>query len=218
MAKSTSKAKQTKKKAGTVKSKVEKKTAAKKATSKKVTKQAVKQKTTKKSVTVPSEKIEKVETVETVEKNESANVVSANVVQQPSEGVEQSEQPTQRLTKTYLTKEELKHFEQILLQKRAEVLRDLEIMRASLQDENNSENINSSYAMHMADHGTETLDREQRFMFIARDERYLSYIDKALERIKNGTYGICVKSGLPIPKERLEAVPHTAVRIEYKNR
>ncbi|MFN3560575.1 MAG: TraR/DksA family transcriptional regulator [Chloroherpetonaceae bacterium] len=140
------------------------------------------------------------------------------MVRKPTETTPQSELPTQRLTKTYLSKEELKHFQQILLEKRAEVLRDLEIMRASLQDENNSENINSSYSMHMADHGTETLDREQRFMFIARDERYLSYIDKALERIKNGTYGICVKSGLPIPKERLEAVPHTAVRIEYKNR
>ena len=140
------------------------------------------------------------------------------IVRQPAKDAPPSETTTQRLTKTYLTKEELKHFQDILLQKRAEVLRDLEIMRASLQDENNSENINSSYSMHMADHGTETLDREQRFMFIARDERYLSYIDKALERIKNGVYGICVKSGLPIPKERLEAVPHTAVRIEYKNR
>ncbi len=140
------------------------------------------------------------------------------IVRQTAKGVPPSETTTQRLTKTYLTKEELKHFQDILLQKRAEVLRDLEIMRASLQDENNSENINSSYSMHMADHGTETLDREQRFMFIARDERYLGYIDKALERIKNGIYGICVKSGLPIPKERLEAVPHTAVRIEYKNR
>jgi DnaK suppressor protein len=123
-----------------------------------------------------------------------------------------------KLGKTYLKKDELRHFEKILLAKRDEVLRDLEIMRASLNDENNTEEINSSYSMHMADHGTETLDREQRFMFIARDERYLGYIDKALERIKGGTYGICVKSGLPIPKERLEAVPHTAVRIEYKNK
>ena len=144
--------------------------------------------------------------------------IDTSIVRQPDKVLTESEVPTQRLTKTYLSKEELKHFQDILLQKRAEVLRDLEIMRASLQDENNSENINSSYSMHMADHGTETLDREQRFMFIARDERYLSYIDKALERIKNGVYGICVKSGLPIPKERLEAVPHTAVRIEYKNR
>lgn len=124
----------------------------------------------------------------------------------------------QRLTKTYLTPEELKHFEEILLQKRAEVLRDLEIMRNAYSEDNNHEESNSSYSMHMADHGTETMDKEQHFMFIARDERYLSYIDKALERIKNGTYGICAVSGLPIPKERLEAVPHTAVRIEYKNR
>jgi len=124
----------------------------------------------------------------------------------------------QRLTKTYLTPEELKHFENILLQKRAEVLRDLEIMRNAYSEESNHEENNSSYSMHMADHGTETMDKEQHFMFIARDERYLSYIDKALERIKNGTYGICAVSGLPIPKERLEAVPHTAVRIEYKNR
>ncbi len=126
--------------------------------------------------------------------------------------------PEQRLTKTYLTPEELKHFENILLQKRAEVLRDLEIMRNAYSEDGDREEHNSSYSMHMADHGTETMDREQHFMFIARDERYLSYIDKALERIKNGTYGICAVSGLPIPKERLEAVPHTTVRIEYKNR
>lgn len=138
----------------------------------------------------------------------------------PSQTVPSSNEDMQeqRLTKTYLTPEELKHFEEILLQKRAEVLRDLEIMRNAYSEDNNHEESNSSYSMHMADHGTETMDKEQHFMFIARDERYLSYIDKALERIKNGTYGICAVSGLPIPKERLEAVPHTAVRIEYKNR
>ncbi|MDX2129824.1 MAG: TraR/DksA C4-type zinc finger protein [Chloroherpetonaceae bacterium] len=123
----------------------------------------------------------------------------------------------QKLTKSPLTKDDLRHFEKVLLQKRSEVLRDLEIMRSML-DEANSEDSNSSYSMHMADHGTETMDKEQHFMFIQRDEKYLSYIDKALERIKHGTYGICSVSGLPIPRERLEAVPHTTVRIEYKNK
>ncbi len=199
MAKTTPKAKQTKKSAITAKSKAKKSTP--KVTAKKVTA---------KKATMKSEPPNK----RVAEKPKK----ETSIVRQPTRALPQPELPVQRLTKTYLTKEELKHFQQILLEKRTEVLRDLEIMRASLQDENNSENINSSYSMHMADHGTETLDREQRFMFIARDERYLSYIDKALERIKNGVYGICVKSGLPIPKERLEAVPHTAVRIEYKNR
>ncbi len=209
MAKSTAKAKQTKKTTVTVKPKATKSTpkvTAKKAATKSTSpKKTTAAKTTTKKVVGTSSK-------KTVSKK------ATSIVRQPVKAVPQSELPAQRLTKTYLTKEELKHFQQILLEKRTEVLRDLEIMRASLQDENNSEGINSSYSMHMADHGTETLDREQRFMFIARDERYLGYIDKALERIKNGVYGICVKSGLPIPKERLEAVPHTAVRIEYKNR
>lgn len=200
MAKSTAKAKQTKKNTVTAKPKV------KKSTPNATTNKAAKKKIASKKTTPAKKTTKKVDAKKT-----------PAIVRQPVKALP-AEIPPQRLTKTYLTKEELKHFQQILLEKRAEVLRDLEIMRASLQDENNSEGINSSYSMHMADHGTETLDREQRFMFIARDERYLGYIDKALERIKNGVYGICVKSGLPIPKERLEAVPHTAVRIEYKNR
>ncbi len=120
------------------------------------------------------------------------------------------------LTKTYLTDEELEHFRLLLLKRREEVLRDLDILRSSLSDENVEDSINSNYSMHMADHGTDTMDREQRFMFIARDETSSGYIDQALDRIRNKVYGICIKSGKPIPKKRLEAVPHTSVRIEFK--
>lgn len=120
------------------------------------------------------------------------------------------------MTKTYLSDEELEHFKQLLLKRRDEVLRDLDILHSSISDENIEDSVNSNYSMHMADHGTDTMDREQRFMFIARDEKYITYIDQALERIRNKTYGICVKSNKPIPKKRLEAVPHTAVRIEFK--
>jgi RNA polymerase-binding protein DksA len=132
----------------------------------------------------------------------------------PRKENEPAEEPV--LTKTYLTDEELEHFRQLLLKRREEVMRDLDILRSSLSDENVEDSINSNYSMHMADHGTETMDREQRFMFIARDEKYIGYIDQALDRIRNRTYGICAKSGKPIPKKRLEAVPHTAVRIEFK--
>ena len=125
------------------------------------------------------------------------------------------EGPT-KVIHTYLSDEELEHFKQILLKRREEVLRDLDILRSSLSEESVEDSINSNYSMHMADHGTETMDREQRFMFIARDEKYLGYIDQALERIRNKTYGVCAKSGKPIPKKRLEAVPHTSVRIEFK--
>ncbi|WP_411267083.1 TraR/DksA family transcriptional regulator [Chlorobaculum sp. MV4-Y] len=133
------------------------------------------------------------------------------VQESPAEPTEET-----RLTRTYLSDEELEHFRQLLLKRRDEVLRDLDILRSSLSEESVEDSINSNYSMHMADHGTETMDREQRFMFIARDEKYLHYIDQALDRIRNKTYGICTKSGKPIPKKRLEAVPHTSVRIEFK--
>ncbi len=137
-------------------------------------------------------------------KNESASKKENEVMEEPV------------LTKPYLTDDELEHFRLLLLKRREEVLRDLEILRSSLSDENVEDSINSNYSMHMADHGTDTMDREQRFMFIARDEKYINYIDQALDRIRNKTYGICIKSGKPIPKKRLEAVPHTSVRIEFK--
>ena len=137
-------------------------------------------------------------------KNESTSKKENEIMEEPV------------LTKTYLNDEELEHFRQLLLKRREEVLRDLEILRSSLSDENVEDSVNSNYSMHMADHGTDTMDREQRFMFIARDEKYITYIDQALDRIRNRTYGICIKSGKPIPKKRLEAVPHTSVRIEFK--
>ncbi len=41
-------------------------------------------------------------------------------------------------------------------------------------------------------------------------------IDAALVRIEKGTYGICESSNLPIPKERLRAIPSARLRVEYK--
>lgn len=43
-------------------------------------------------------------------------------------------------------------------------------------------------------------------------------IDAALERIAKGVYGICEYSGLPIPKERLKAIPYARERVEFKTR
>jgi DnaK suppressor protein len=42
----------------------------------------------------------------------------------------------------------------------------------------------------------------------------LDAIDRALQRIKDGTYGLSVKSGQPIPDERLEADPAAELTIE----
>ena len=56
----------------------------------------------------------------------------------------------------------------------------------------------SAYSFHMADQGTDAMEREKAFLFASRDEKYLRQIDAALERIENGTFGICRVTGKEI--------------------
>lgn len=46
------------------------------------------------------------------------------------------------------------------------------------------------------------------------ESRELALIDKALERMRNGTYGVCEVTGKPIPLARLQALPYATMCIE----
>ncbi len=48
---------------------------------------------------------------------------------------------------------------------------------------------------------------------VARDLARLERVNRALEKIKEGTYGLSDVSGQPIPRERLEAIPETIFTI-----
>jgi DnaK suppressor protein len=65
--------------------------------------------------------------------------------------------------------------------------------------------------------GTDSMEREKLSLMIAREKKYKEYLERALDRIADKTYGICKVTGKAIPKERLEAVPHTEISIEAKN-
>lgn len=69
----------------------------------------------------------------------------------------------------------------------------------------------SNYDNHPADQGTELYEREKDLAFFRRDETEVEEIEKALERMDEGTYGRCEVCGQEIPRERLEALP-TALR------
>ncbi len=86
---------------------------------------------------------------------------------------------------------------------------------------------NLTYSSHMAEQGTDEMEREKNYLFVQRDEKYLGYLQDALMRIDQGTYGICIdcrdepknlcRSCPLIIKERLELVPITQHCIECKN-
>ena len=118
-----------------------------------------------------------------------------------------------------LSKKDLQFFKELLLNKRKKVVKNLEYLRSTVLDSTTKEasGDHSSYSFHMADQGTDAMEREKAFMFAARDEKYLKQIDDALERIDNETYGICRITGKLIAKERLMAVPTTTISVEAKN-
>jgi RNA polymerase-binding transcription factor DksA len=72
----------------------------------------------------------------------------------------------------------------------------------------------SGYSQHMADAGTETFDRDFALSLVSSEKEALHEIDKAIERILNGTYGVCMITGKPIAKERLKAVPFARFSVE----
>jgi len=130
--------------------------------------------------------------------------------------------------KTYLSAKELEHFKELILEEKNEILENARRLRESLVDQNTGDYVgdNSTFSMHMAEQGTDEMEREKAFMFIQRDEKYLGYLQEALDKINNKTYGICVecvnepkklcKTCPYIPKDRLEVVPITQHCLECK--
>ncbi|WP_228389480.1 TraR/DksA family transcriptional regulator [Cumulibacter manganitolerans] len=69
-----------------------------------------------------------------------------------------------------------------------------------------------------ADAGTKTFEREQE-MSIANNRRDLiSQMERAMARIKAGTYGVCESCGQMIPKARLQAYPQATLCVACKAR
>lgn len=60
------------------------------------------------------------------------------------------------------------------------------------------------------------VERERDLALSAQAQQAVDEIDEALARLDKGIYGICVESGKPIPKERLEAIPWASQRVEFK--
>jgi len=72
----------------------------------------------------------------------------------------------------------------------------------------------SSYGQHMADVGTESFERDMALSMLSKDKHIIQEIEAAMERIEDGTYGICEITGKAIPESRLLSVPYTRYTIE----
>ncbi len=127
-------------------------------------------------------------------------------------------------------KKDLEHFKSVIMEKRDEIIEQLQNLKEQMLDPTTGEyiNENSPYSLHMAEQGTDAMEREKTFLYAQRENKFLGYLEDALKRIDSGTYGICVEcieepqnlcGTCPlIPKERLEAVPHSQHCLPIKQR
>ena len=86
----------------------------------------------------------------------------------------------------------------------------------SLEDE--TEEIVGNSDNHLGDTATATLDREIDYSLEENSEHVLRAIDAALQRIEDGTFGICETCGQPISEERLEAIPYATQCIDCRRK
>jgi RNA polymerase-binding protein DksA len=112
--------------------------------------------------------------------------------------------------------EHLEYFKQIIIKKRDESEKELNALQTSLRESMENSSNESAYSFHMADAGTDAQEREKTYMLFNRTKKFIRYLDDALVRIQNKTYGVCKVTGKKIAKGRLEAVPHTQLSIDAK--
>lgn len=116
------------------------------------------------------------------------------------------------LAKTPFNAEELDGFKQLLLRKRAELITDVKGMETqALQGQSGSL---SNMPSHLAEQGSEAYDQSLSLDLAAADRRIIKEIDAALQRIADGTFGICEHTGKPIKLERLKELPWARYSIE----
>jgi DnaK suppressor protein len=116
-------------------------------------------------------------------------------------------------------KTDLVRCEELLMEKRKELEAEMKALMDSRVNTTIKESTGdlSSYSYHMADQGTDAMEREKAFMFASKAGRLIYHVDEALQRIKDGTYGKCAKCSKQINAARLKAVPHARMCIECKS-
>lgn len=72
-------------------------------------------------------------------------------------------------------------------------------------------------SLNSSDAGTETFDRDLALSMVANDHEALEEIEDAIDRIFDGSYGVCQETNKPINKNRLRAVPFTRFSLEGQN-
>lgn len=117
------------------------------------------------------------------------------------------------INNTPLSDKELKHFKTQLEEELEKARSKINEFRENLEDLQSSSS-QSSQTHHQGDLGTSESRRETLLSHIEKENEKIEKIKVAMDRMADGNYGVCVVTGKPIQKERLEAIPYAIHSVE----
>ena len=116
------------------------------------------------------------------------------------------------------SEKELEEFKTLILKKRKVVADDLVEAKEKADEVLKNNSVNAIYSSHIADAGSDQQEMEKNYYMMDRENTFLQYLDRALDMLDAGTFGICNSCGKLISKERLMEVPHTSSCFDCKSK
>ena len=101
------------------------------------------------------------------------------------------------------------------------VSEDIETIKEGIGNASNKQGgvtPDSIFSVHMADAGTDSHEQEKSFMLMNRESDYFKNLEVALERIEEGTFGVCKLCNNLIPEERMMEVPNATKCVQCKEK
>lgn len=114
-----------------------------------------------------------------------------------------------------MNKKEAKVYYDLLLKKKEALLKGIEhIANDNLKtSQRDAAGDLSAYSLHMADVASDNYDREFQLSLADNEQKLLNRINEALEKIDDGTFGLCELCEKKIAKARLKAVPYAELCV-----
>ena len=117
------------------------------------------------------------------------------------------------------SKAKLEKFKKAITKKMGSVSEDIETIKEGIGTASNKQGgvtPASIFCVHMADAGTDSHEQEKSFMLMNRESDYFKKLKVALERIEEGTFGVCKVCDALIPEERMIEVPNATKCVQCK--
>jgi|TARA_B100001750_G_scaffold175604_1_gene143800 RNA polymerase-binding transcription factor DksA len=119
------------------------------------------------------------------------------------------------------TKSKLRVFKESIEKRMEEIATDMDDLHDGILDNSNDGgNLSqeSVFSVHMADAGTDSFEQEKNYNLMSRESDYYKNLEIALERIDDGTFGMCNICDDLIPEERMIEVPNATKCVKCKEK